>query len=129
MEAVRGGGRALVECVFPGRWGYRVHKTEKGRLIIGGGVEFGWVVISWLFEGNVSLELKLGIGGVGGVLVRTVIRGSLRQIGRGSDEVEVEVIVEGEFWGTVRLIVVVYIVMAVHGGGGIVAFCNLCNES
>lgn len=105
-----------------------VHKIEEGPLVVGGGVEFGWVVI-YLFEDDVSVELELGIGGVGRVLVRTVVRGSLRQIGRRGDEVEFEVVVDGELWGGVGLILVVYKVMAVHGGGGIVAFCNLCNES
>ena len=93
------------------------------KVIVGRGVVFSWVVISLFVENNdISVELELRIGGIGRVLVRTVVGGSLRQIWRGGGEVEVEAIVDGEVWGTVGLILVVYIVMAVHGGGGIVAF-------
>ena len=117
-------------------WGQgymRVHKVEERGLVVRGGVEFSWVVVALFVEDDyASVELQLGIGGVGGVLVRTVVRGSWRQIWRGGGEVVVEVIVEmrgGECWGVERLILVIYIVMAVHGGGGDVAFCNLCSES
>lgn len=100
-----------------------VHKVEKGGLVVGGRVVFGWVVIWWLTEDDdVSVELEFRVGGTGGVLVGTVVRGSLRQIWRGGGEVELEAIVDGEFWGTVGLILVVYIVVAVHSGGGVVAF-------
>jgi len=111
----------------------RIHILEERRLVVRGGVEFRWVVISVLIEDDyISVELKLGIGGVGGALIGAVIRGSWRQIWRGSGEVVVEVIVEmrgGEGWRTETLILVIYIIMAVHGEGGIVASCNLCDES
>lgn len=122
----------VLETAVHRRWGYcdmRVHKVEERGVGIGGGVVFCWVVIRLVAENDdVSVELQLGIGGAGGVLVRTVVRGSLRQVWRGGGEVELEVIVDGEVWGAVRLILVVYIVMAVHSGGGI-WFCNLCKES
>ena len=35
----------------------------------------------------------------------------------------------GEGWGVEGLGLFVYIVMGFHGGGGIGAFCKLCNES
>ena len=98
----------------------RVHKVKKGGLVVRGGVVFRWVVV-WPFDGYVSFEIEVGIGGVGGVLVRTVIRGSWRQVWRWGGEVVVEVIVEmrgGECWGVETLTLVAYIVMAVHGGGG-----------
>ena len=98
-----------------------VHKVEKGIGDIGGGVVFRWVVIYLVAEnGDASVELEFGIGGVGGVLVGTVVRGGLRQVWRGGGKVEFEAIVDGEVWGAVGLILVVYIVMAVHGGGGVV---------
>ena len=103
------------------------HKVEQGGRVVGGGVVFRWVVIS-LVDYYVSVEFELGVGGVGGVLVRTVIRGSLRRVWRGGGETKFEV-VDGQVWGAKRLMSVVFIVMAVHGGGGIVAFCNLCYES
>ena len=112
-------------------WGYRsmgVHKVEEGSMGVGGGVEFGRVVIT-LFDDNVSFELEFGIGGAGGVLVRTVVRWSLRQVWRRGDEVEFEVIVDGEVWGAVRLILFVYKVMAVHGGGGDGCVLVTCVES
>jgi len=109
-----------------------VHKVEEGSLVVREGVVFRWVVITSLVEDDyVAVELELGIGSVGGVLVRTVIGGCLRQVWRGGGEVVVEVIVEmrsGEGGGTERLALVVYIVAAVHGGGD-VAFCNLCTDS
>jgi hypothetical protein len=70
----------------------------------------------------VSFELEVGIGSVGGVLVRTVIRGSWRQVWRGGGEVVVVVIVEmrgGEGWGVETLALVVYIIVAVHGEGDV----------
>lgn len=66
------------------RRGYRymwVHKVEKGGLVVGGGIVFRWVVVSSFVEDNdATVELQLGICGVGGVLVRTVVRGSWRQV-------------------------------------------------
>lgn len=119
----------VLEAAVHRRWGYRymrVHKFEEGGLVVRGVVVFRWVVISSLVEDNyVSVELELGIGGVGGVLVGTVIRGSLRQVWRGGGEVVVEVIVEmggGECWRVETLVLVIYIIMAVHGGGGIDGF-------
>ena len=103
------------------------HEIEKGGRVVRGGVVFRWVVIS-LVNDYVSVEFELGIRSVGGVLVRTVIRGSLRRVWRGGGETRFEV-VDGQVWGTKRLLSVVFIVMAVHGRGGIVAFCNLCYES
>ena len=125
--------KGAFETAVHHRGGYRyvrIHEFEEGGLVVGRGVVISWVVVSLFVEDNdVTFELQLGIGGVGGVLVRTVVRGSLRQVWRGGDEVVVEMIVEmrgGEGWGIEGI---VYIVMAVHGGGGIGAFCNLCNES
>ena len=69
------------------RRGYRymgmgVHEIEKGGLVVGGGVVFRWVVVSSLFveDNDATVELQLGIGGVGGVLVGTVVGGSWRQV-------------------------------------------------
>ena len=98
-----------------------VHKIEEGGLVVRGGVEFRWVVISRFFEDDyVPFELEVGIGGIGGVLVGTVIRGSRRQVWRGGGEVVLELIVEmggGKGWRE-ALVLVVYIVVAVHSGGG-----------
>ena len=128
--------KGVFEAVVHHGWGYRymrVHKFEEGGSVVRGGVVFRWVVISWLAEDDyVSVKLELRIGSVWRVLVRAVVRGSWRQVWRGGGEVVVEVIVEmgsGEGWGVETVALVVYIVMAVHGEGGFVAFCNLCNES
>lgn len=95
-------------------------------MVVGGGVVFRWVVIPLVVDNdNVSFKLELGIGGTRRVLIRTVVGGSLRQIWRGG-EAEVEGI---EVWGAVGGIPFAYIVMGVHGRGGIVGACNLCNES
>lgn len=98
-----------------------VHKVEEGGVVIGRGVVFGGVVISLLvLDDYVSVELKLGIGGAGGSLVGAVVRGSLRQIWRGEGKVEFKVMVDGgEFWGTVRLVMLAYVVMVVHGKEGL----------
>jgi hypothetical protein len=97
----------------------RVHIVEEGWSIVRGGLEVRWVVFALVVEDDyVSFELQFGIGSVGGVLVRTVIGGSWRQVWRGGGEVVVEVIVEmrgGESWGVETLALVVYIVVAVHG--------------
>jgi hypothetical protein len=127
-KAVGGSRRAVIKGVLVAavhrRWDYRymgVHKVEEGGLVVGGGVVFRWVVIPLFVEDDyVSVKLEVGIGGVGGVLVRTVIRGSRRQVWRAGGEVVFVVIVEmggGECWGVVSLTLVVYIVMAVHCGG------------
>ena len=95
--------KGAFEVAVHHRGGYRymgVHKVEEGGRVVGG-VVISWVVV-WLFESDVTVELQVGIGGVGGVLVRTVVGGSRRQIWRGGDEVVVEMIVEmrgGEGWG------------------------------
>lgn len=59
----------------------------------------------FLGGGGVAIGLQLGIGGIGGVLVRTIARGSLRQVQRGGDEVVVEKIVrtKGRDLGSWRL--------------------------
>ena len=51
-------------------------KSRREGLVVGGGVVISRVVVS-LFVGDsdVTVELQLGIGGVGGVLVITVVRG------------------------------------------------------
>jgi hypothetical protein len=58
----------------------RVHHEEG----VGGGVVFSWVVISGLVDEYLSFKLafefEVGVVGVGGVLIRPVIRGSLRQV-------------------------------------------------
>lgn len=64
-------------------------------------------------------------------MVRTVVGGGGRWIWRAGGVVVLVVIVEmggGEDWRGEGLALVVYIVMAVHGGGGMV-FCNLCTGS
>lgn len=95
--------KRLFEAAVHGRWGYSnmgVHKVEERGVIVRRGVVFRWVVISLVVENNdFPVELELGIGSVGGVLVRTVVRGSLRQIRGGSGEVEFEVV--GEVWRAV----------------------------
>ena len=52
----------------------------------------------------------------------------ISSVWRWGGEIKFEV-VDGEVWGAKRLISVVFTVMADHGGGGIVAFCDLCYES
>ena len=62
--------KGMLETAVHGRWGYCdmgvVHKFKEGSLVVGGGVEIGWVVVSLVVENdNVPLELELGIGSVG----------------------------------------------------------------
>lgn len=97
-----------------------VHEFKEGGSVVGGDVVFSWVVFSLIVENPyVSVELEFGKCGVRGVLVRTVIRGSCRQVWRGGGEVVVvvQVIVEmrgGEGWGAETPALFVYIVVAVH---------------
>ena len=53
----------------------RVHKVEEG-LVVGGGVVISRVVVSLLVGNNdVTVELQLGIGGVGGGSGKNCCRG------------------------------------------------------
>ena len=81
----------------------RIHKVEEGCLAVGEGTITSWVIASLVVKGNnVSVELQLRIGSVGGLLVRTVSRGGLRQVWRGDDEVIVEMIVELRHGGMIH---------------------------
>ena len=85
--------KGAFETAVHHRGGYqymRIHEFEEGDLVVGGGVVISWVVVSSLFveDNDVAVELQLGIGGVWGVLVRTVVSEAGLERGRRTIQTE-----------------------------------------